>query len=364
MQYIYDEDKSFAEVAIRIGICSLSDIQECFNLQQRVLAASLKPKRLEEILLQKGIIKQTDIEKVRAVFMQNRKIPEQIAGYRLMEKIGDGTTGMVYKAIQLSMDRVVAVKILSPKLTAQPKFREKFLNEIKLAARINHLNIVQGIDAGVHEMIYYFVMEFIDGPSVGALLRRGGALDEKRALTIGRQIADALSYAHQNGIVHRDVKPDNIMINRDGIAKLCDLGLAVVAEESENQNKTISGTPYYISPEQAKGMPVDAKSDMYSFGATLYHMVVGAVPFEASDSAGVVAKHITESVVPPNLRNKLVSKETSDLIVKLMQKDSAKRYAQMKDVVQAIDAILQGNSGRARPPIVLKRRRSRIFRRR
>jgi serine/threonine-protein kinase len=193
-------------------------------------------------------------------------------------------------------------------------------------------------------------MEFIDGPTIGELLRRGGALDEKRAIRIVMQVADALAYAHDNGIMHRDIKPDNIMLTGDGIAKLCDLGLARVRgadedEKSATRRGTALGTPHYISPEQARGdEDVDVRSDIYSLGATFYHMVTGTPPYPGNSAVQVIARHLSEELESPRKRNPLVSETVERVIGRMMQKAAADRYGHPKDVMQDLKAILEGET--------------------
>jgi serine/threonine-protein kinase len=244
------------------------------------------------------------------------------------------------------MDRIVALKVLAPRYAANDRFRERFLREARAVAKLNHPNIIQGIDVGESNGIYYFTMEYIDGPTVGELLKRGGALDEKRALNIVMQITRALNHAFQHGIIHRDIKPDNIMLTRDGVAKLCDLGLAKVASEEGPESTrpgASMGTPYYISPEQARGeADVDTRSDIYSLGATFYHSVVGDVPYPGESAAGVITKHLTEPLVSPRQRNPLVSATIEYVILKMMEKDRENRYQTPQELLRDLEAIAAG----------------------
>ena len=213
-----------------------------------------------------------------------------IAGYRLVGKLGAGSMGTVYKARQLSLDREVAIKLLSPHLARKKDYVERFLREARAVAKLNHPNVISGIDAGEEEGVRYFVMEYASGMTVGELLQRGGAMDEARVLRVALQIARALEHAHDAGLVHRDVKPDNILLTKDHVAKLCDLGLA---KDSPEEGRAL-GTPAYISPEQAQGLAdVDIRSDLYSFGCTLYHMLTGKQPFDGNAKV-VMVKHLTE----------------------------------------------------------------------
>jgi serine/threonine-protein kinase len=220
-----------------------------------------------EILVAKGHLTQAQVLEIMK--RQTAAISgSPVEGYILLSQIGRGAMGEIYKAVQTSMDRLVALKILSPKNVQNEKAKQRFVQEARTVARLNHPNIVQGYDVGVKNDVYYLAMEYIDGPTVGDLLRRGGAMDEKRALQIVLQVAGALEHAYRHHIIHRDIKPDNVLLTRDGLVKLCDLGLAKDFSRKDSKEATSHGTavgtPYYISPEQARGdEKVDTRSDQY-----------------------------------------------------------------------------------------------------
>jgi len=258
--------------------------------------------------------------------------------------------GTVYKARQLSLDRDVAIKVLSPELADDPAYVERFLREAKAVARLNHPNIISGIDVGDANGVKYFVMEYVDGTTVASLLRRGGSMDEERSLLIAQQICRALDHAYKNGLVHRDLKPENILITREGVAKLCDLGLAKL-EDHAAAGETVHrmGTPDYNSPEQARGEAgVDIRSDLYGLGATLYHMFTGHPPFEATTPALVMTKHLTELPKPPRQRDPTVSPLGEVIVLKLLQKRREDRYQTPAECLQKVDEavrILQAARG-------------------
>lgn len=374
-------ETTFAETAIKLGLAKLEQIEECYRLQERISRAGLKPKPLVQLMLAKGYITREQLDQIaraeRAASTQRQdgaapkveEVPVQIAGFKILSKIGEGAVGAVYKANQLSMDRIVAIKVLSPRYAGQQKMRLKFLSEARMAAKLSHTNIVQAIDVGQDGDINYFVMEYIDGPTVGRLLKRGGALEEKRCIQIILEAAQALSYAHRHGILHRDVKPDNLMITREGVVKLCDLGLARPVHDPEQiKAGIIVGTPYYMSPEQARGTPdIDHRSDIYSLGATFYHMISGQVPFSGDNAVAVVTKHLTEPLIPPRQRAPQISAESDYVITRMMMKDRAERYQKMEEVIEDLQAIRNGEPPggfvapirrlKARPRGVLLRRR-------
>jgi serine/threonine-protein kinase len=364
------DDTKFADAAIKYGFAKLEQVEECLKLQERISRAGLKPKPLAQLMLAKGYITREQLEKivntqpVAAAARSPSAVPApvgaapsrpsaerpsgslQIPGYEIIGKIGEGAVGGVFKAKQLSMDRVVAIKVLSDKHAKNEKMREKFMSEARTAAKLSHPNIVQAIDVGQDGSTQFFVMEYIDGPTIGHLLKRGGAMDEKRALNIVLQVARALDYAHRHGIIHRDIKPDNIMTTREMVVKLCDLGLARAVHDPEQvKSGVIVGTPYYISPEQAKGDPnIDARADIYSLGATFYHMICGEPPFPGDNAVAVVTKHLTEPLQPPRQRQSLVSPEVSFVICRMMAKNRDERYTSASGLLKDLEAISEGGS--------------------
>ena len=207
--------------------------------------------------------------------------PIQVPGYQLRVELARGGMGAVYRAYQVSMDRVVAVKVLAGKFTEDAVFVERFMKEARLAARLNHPNIVQAIDVAESDGHYFFVMELVEGSALSALLRERGKLPPLEACGLVLQIARALEHASRFGMLHLDVKPGNIMVTPTGCAKLADFGLARHVEDEDilcAQKKVIFGTPHYMSPEQIAGADLDSRSDIYSLGVTFYEMVTGLNP--------------------------------------------------------------------------------------
>jgi len=272
--------------------------------------------------------------------------PRQIPGYKLLGRLGAGAMATVYKARQLSLDRVVAVKILPKKFRQSPQFVERFYAEGRAAAKLNHPNIVAALDVGRHSDTHYFVMEYVEGHTVYEHLVKEGPYSEAEALAIGIQIANALDHAHQAGLIHRDVKPKNILITREGIAKLADMGLARAVsdrEAAEAEAGKACGTPYYISPEQIRGeVNIDYRADIYNFGATLYHMVTGRVPFKGADLSAILLKHLDEPPLPPDHVNPELTNGICEIIELCMAKDPAKRYATTTDLIEDLQAVANG----------------------
>ncbi len=282
--------------------------------------------------------------------------PPKLDGYKILEVIGKGGMGIVYKAYQESMDRTVAIKVMVPKYSEDPEFVERFTREARASAKVNHPNIIQGIDVKQVDGKWCFIMEYADGQRVGDVIRRGGAMSEARALKIVTEIASALEHAHRNLVVHRDVKPDNIIITKDGVAKLCDLGLVkVVSEDTENSKVgDLIGTPDYMSPEQASGKPdVDHRADIYCLGAAWYHMVTGRVPYPGPNRTVVLMKHLTEPLQPPDEVNPMVTGQTASVIERMLEKPREERYQTVTELLKDLQLLSVGanpSTFEAEPP--------------
>ena len=268
-----------------------------------------------------------------------------IPGYDILEKIGTGGMGIVYKARQLSMDRVVALKVLNERYSSNAEFQDRFIREARAAGRLNHPNVIHVHDISRANGRHYFSMEYIDGSSVKDVLRAERKLDVNKALDIVLQAAKALEFAHENRIVHRDIKPDNIMLTREGIVKIADLGIAKTFEEaapSAKEHRRIMGTPHYMAPEQALGKAIDHRVDIYSLGATFYHMVTGSTPFTGSTAHEVLKAHIQESLPPIQDLNASVPDPVCFIIERMMAKLPEKRYPDMSKVIEDIERVQRG----------------------
>ncbi len=274
--------------------------------------------------------------------------PRQIPGYRLIGRLGAGAMATVYKAQQLSLDRLVAVKILPKKFSQNPEFVERFYAEGRAAAKLNHPNIVAALDVGKHGNAHYFIMEYVQGHTVHEHLVKEGPYPEDQALAIAIQIAKALNHAHQAGLIHRDVKPKNILITQKGVAKLADMGLARAVsdrEAAEAEAGKAFGTPYYIAPEQIRGkMNIDSRADIYGFDCTLYHMVTGRVPFEGKEVSKILRKHLDDPLTPPDHINPRLSNGICEIIELCMAKNPRKRYANTADLIEDLQAVADGRA--------------------
>jgi len=283
----------------------------------------------------------------------------KIAGFEILEVIGKGGMGVVYKARQVSMDRIVAVKILATRLAKNQSYVRRFVREARAAAKLNHPNIVQGIDVGKADGHYYFAMEHIDGETLHQKVRREGPLDEKEALSICLQMARALEHAHARAnIIHRDVKPQNVLLTRGGDVKLADLGLArqaATGDTSLTYSGTALGTPDYMAPEQIRGdAGLDGRCDVYALGATLYHVLTGKPPYSGATSSVVMAKHLTEPSPDPREARPEVSADTAAVVQRAMAKEKDSRYPSAEAMAAAIEVALDRSAGAAAAPTVAR----------
>lgn len=271
-----------------------------------------------------------------------------IGGFRIERKLGEGGMGEVYLASQLSMDRNVALKILPSQMGLRQDLAERFLNELKLLAKLTHPHIVTAYEAGADSGIHYFAMEYMPGDSLGAQLQGGKVLAEPEALGIARKLAGALAYAwNKHKLLHRDIKPANVILDEAGEPKLVDFGLAksLAAEKALTVTSQMMGTPNYMSPEQVDGAAaIDAGADMYSLGATLYNMVTGQIPFGSSSVMEVLKKQVTESLADPREFNPELSEGCVALLEIMLSKSREQRHATWEAVIADIDRVLAGQA--------------------
>lgn len=304
-------------------------------------------------LAQAGLITQEQAQRLGPELASLRK--QQIPGYKLLNKIGKGSMGTVFKARQLSMDRLVAVKILKPRLASNTEFLERFQREAHLAAKFSSNNVVQAIDVGSTGAINYFVMEYVEGTTIKQELEKGKIYGEKEAIEIVLQVAQALQHAHRRHLIHRDIKPANIILTAEGIVKLADLGMARVSADralDQSEKGMTIGTPFYIAPEQigTKG-EVDSRADMYALGATFYHMVTGQPPFPHKKTVEVLRAHVSEPLTPPDHINTKLSAGLGEVVEYMMAKDRRERYPSPAELIIDLECLLQGE-----PPKMARQR--------
>ncbi len=257
--------------------------------------------------------------------------------YELIEKIAEGGMARVFRGRDLLLKRTVAVKVLKDQMTGDAAFIRRFEREAQSAAALSHPHIVNIYDVGEKEGTYFMVMEYVDGKNLKEYIREKGRLPVHEAIKITRQIAEALAEAHKAGVVHRDIKPQNILFSRDGKVKVTDFGIAIAGDGvTVTAGDQIIGSVQYISPEQARGDIAGKQSDLYSLGIVLYEMVTGKVPFDGESPVAVAMKHIQEQIVPPRRLVEDLPPALDQIILKSVQKDSAERYMTAEELLEDI----------------------------
>ena len=260
--------------------------------------------------------------------------------YELQEKIGEGGMSLVYKARDKKLNRFIAVKILKHEFIDNEDIVDKFKKEATAIANLNDPYIVNVLDVGSQEDYNYIVMEYVKGKTLKEFIREKGRIPYDLALNFSTQIAKALDCAHKNNIIHRDIKPQNILVTEEGSLKVTDFGIAKSTNSSTITNTSnVIGSAHYFSPEQAKGNYIDSRTDLYSLGVVIYEMVTGRVPFDADSPVSVALKHIQEEVVPPKNINSAVPESLNKLILKAMEKEQIKRYQSAKEMIVDLDKI-------------------------
>src|SRR2546423_1511182 len=273
--------------------------------------------------------------------------------YELVRHVARGGMAEVYLAHDQLLDRPVALKVLFPELSVDRSFVERFRREAQAAANLSHPNIVSVYDWGEEEGTYFIVMEYVDGRTLSAMLRQEGPLLPDRAAGIGADVAAALSFAHRHGVVHRDVKPGNVIITNDGLVKVTDFGIARAGSADENLTQTgaVMGTATYFSPEQAQGASVDARSDVYSLGVVLYEMVSGRPPFTGDNPVAIAYKHVREAPPPLRRDGAQVPGAFEAIVMQAMAKDPDYRYNNAEELRADLLRFRQGRGVTATPPV-------------
>jgi serine/threonine protein kinase len=293
-----------------------------------------------------------------AEFQSDDDKPPRLGGYEVLKVLGKGGMGAVLLGRQISLDRKVALKVMHPKIAKNPSYVARFTREAYAAAQLTHHNVVQIYDIGEDKGRHFFSMEFVQGQSLTDVIKKEGKLAPDVAVNYILQAARGLRYSHNQGMVHRDIKPDNLMVNTEGIVKVADLGLVKLpageldnldAEETPAEARApqlthagaVMGTPAYMSPEQATdSASVDARADIYSLGCTLYVLLTGKPPFEGKTALEIISKHQTEPIVPPDVVVKRVPPALSAILMKMMAKKPADRYQSMDEVIAALEGFL------------------------
>ncbi|MCX0387762.1 Stk1 family PASTA domain-containing Ser/Thr kinase [Clostridium perfringens] len=260
--------------------------------------------------------------------------------YELLQCVGEGGMSFVYKARCRKLNRFVAVKILKDEFKNNEEIVRRFKKEATAIANLSNPNVVNVLDVGTQDDINYIVMEYVEGKTLKDIIKEKGALPYEVAISIGIKVAKALECAHKSGIIHRDVKPQNILVTEEGIVKVTDFGIAKSMDSSTiAHTNSVMGSAHYFSPEQAKGTYTDYRTDLYSLGIVLYEMVTGVVPFNGDSPVTVAVKHIQEKAIPPKNINQNIPNSLNDLIMKAMEKDPVNRYQTAKEIIGDLEKI-------------------------
>jgi len=267
-------------------------------------------------------------------------IGKLVADYNIIEKIGQGGMGEVYKAVHTKLDQTVAVKVLSSEYSLNPSMRKRFINEARIQAKFSHPNMVNIFNLIEQDNNVFIVMEYIKGGTLEGHLMQKGVLSQDESLKISLQVLSALQFMHSKGVVHRDIKPSNIMFTDTGVVKVTDFGIAKVMNEATKHTKTgMLGSVAYVSPEQILGEKTSITTDIYSFGITLYKMVTGRAPFRGNSEFVVMQGHLKEKPISPIKFNNNISKSLNKIILKSISKDPEKRYSSVFELIQSLKSV-------------------------
>ena len=262
--------------------------------------------------------------------------------YKITERIGIGGMAEVYKAQDQVLGRTVAVKVMLPQYAADPEFTARFKQEAASAANLQSPYIVNVYDWGQDGGTYFIVMEYVRGTDLKTAVQQRGAINQRKVAEIGSQVCQALSVAHGQDIMHRDIKPQNIMVQPDGNVKVMDFGIARAKNSVKAKTSSVLGTAHYISPEQAQGKELDGASDMYSLGCVLYEAATGQLPFDGPDAVSVAMRQVNEAPLPPSQVKPDISPDLEAIIMKAMEKNPANRFQTVRDMKHALDDFLMG----------------------
>ena len=341
-------DTVFGKMVVERGLCTDEELAR--SLKELETRRRIKPAILKDLMVELDVITAGQAERLKTSLKESKAAVKKIPGYKILGKLGAGAMAVVYKGKQLSLNRMVAIKVLPKRFSENPEYVERFYKEGQAAGSLNHPNIVQAIEIGEAGGYHYFVMEYVEGKTIADDLVDGKFFPEAEALEIIIQVASALAHAHACSLIHRDVKPKNIIISTNGTVKLADMGLARATtdiEAAQSEAGKAYGTPYYIAPEQIRGkIDIDGRADIYGLGATLYHMLTGRVPFMAEDSADVMRKHLREKLIPPDHINTSLSAGVSEVVEIMMAKRKEDRYHDVEELLTDLHALRDG-----KPPV-------------
>ncbi|MBI3831778.1 MAG: serine/threonine protein kinase [Planctomycetes bacterium] len=347
----------FGELAVALGLTTAEKITAALIRQMELKAQGIE-KRIGEILAEDRVLDLRSVQKVLLEQQRRRKaatgpaaLPaeKRFGEYELLAKVGEGGMGAVYRARDAHMGRLVALKVMNKSVAGNSEFVERFKREAKATGALNHPNIVSAYAAGEVDGTPFIAMEFVDGESLRKRFKTLGRMVEPEALRIARGVASGLAHAHASGFVHRDVKPDNVLLGANGEIKIVDLGLAKAMADDQRLTKTgiALGTPHYISPEQARGeKQVDHRSDIYSLGSTLYLLLTGRVPFDGKTNAEIMLKQCKEELDNPQDIVPELSDGAVAIVTKMMAKRPSDRYDSCEQLVADLELVQRGQPPR------------------
>jgi eukaryotic-like serine/threonine-protein kinase len=334
------QDRAVSKIALKNGFLTRDQVKEVLR---ELKSKESDGQRFEDVAVEKKFITNDQATALALAYKRLKKDNEKkkwhIKGYEIYSKLGEGGLGVVFKAKQISMNRLVALKILHKRWLNDEEFKQRFLVEARLVGKLSHQNLIKVYDVGREDWKLYFSMEYVEGETLEHLIEREGPLDCVRAIDLTLQILRAIRYISRFDIVHCDIKPSNILMTTDGVAKLGDFGFVKSNIEIDvTEEGSVLGTPDYISPEQAMGKEVDFRSDIYSLGVTLYHMVAKRPPFDGTVST-IMRAHIRESLPNPRDVNPNVPEGLVKVIEKMTCKEPNDRYRTCEELFEELEAV-------------------------
>ena len=338
-----DQDELFAEIALERNWLTPDQVREARQAQLRLSTVGLE-RRIWQVCEERGYLSSGRVELGKRAIVHEKGVRARIAGYEIIKRVGHGGMGQVFMARQVSGGGTAALKILSAGLARDKQYIRRFIREAKTAGRLDHPNIVRMLDFGDDRGRYYLTMEYVEGRSVRQYVEDEGRIPPLRAVEIGIQAARGLGHAHERGIVHRDIKPSNLLLHVDGVVKVADMGIAKEAGQDTSGAQTMVGTPAYVAPEQVQCGAVDARSDIYSLGATLYHVLTGEPPYQGATTYEVVSQHVSAAPPSPRRRCPEVPEGLDAVVRRMMAKDPDERYQSMAEVEAELEAVQRGEA--------------------
>lgn len=340
----------FGELAVLEAAVSASDLEGALNLQSQGREGEGPHRhKIGTILIRQGLVSKNQAQRLLKI----QAVHNPVKGYQILERLGSGGMGIVYRALQLSLRRTVALKVLDESFQGSPRYRQRFLREARMLGRLRHTNLVACIDRGDDDGNLFMAMEYVDGSDLKVLVQKHGPTSEANLISTALDITRAMEHYDSHGVIHRDIKPDNIIVAADGTAKLTDLGLALDVDEGDRltaDGRTL-GTPLYISPELARGQhQIDIRSDIYSLGATLYFAATGEPVFTGDSVAEIVRQHARVPAPPVRSLRPELSAPLARCIDRMLAKRPSKRFDSPGSLLVCLERIRRGGDPFGPPP--------------